>query len=89
MDLQKEIHLKKIFFKKNVILDVLFQLTNFRFFLFFKNFDSPHIHSSSVLQIAVPTRKDEAGEDCQLPVFTSSQNNLYKPCIDNNIHSFQ
>ena len=38
---------------------MLFQLTNFRFFLFFKNFDSPHIHSSSVLQIAVPTRKGD------------------------------
>ena len=68
MDLQKEIHLKKIFFKKNVILDMLFQLTNFRFFLFFKNFDSPHIHSSSVLQIAVPTRNNLIIDILQTPL---------------------
>ena len=37
----------------------------------------------------IETRKDEVGEDCQSLSFISSHNDLYKPCNNNHIHSFQ
>ena len=39
--------------------------------------------------IDIQTRKEEAGEDCQLPAFNTSQNSLSKPYDDTNMNSFQ
>ena len=39
--------------------------------------------------IDIQTRKEEAGEDCQLSAFNTSQNSLSKPYDDTNMNSFQ
>ena len=39
--------------------------------------------------MTMETRKDEAGEDCQLPDSYHHNSDLYKPCIDNHMLSFQ
>ena len=39
--------------------------------------------------MTMETRKDEAGEDCQLPDSYHHNSDLYKPCIDNHMRSFQ
>ena len=39
--------------------------------------------------IDIQIRKEEAGEDCQSLSFRSSHNDLYKPCNNNHMHSFQ
>ena len=39
--------------------------------------------------MTMETRKDEAGEDCQLPDSYHHNSDLYKPCIDNHMGSFQ
>ena len=39
--------------------------------------------------IDIQIRKEEAGEDCQSLSFRSSHNDLYKPCNNNHMRSFQ